>query len=299
MRRIGKFVLVAVAALAAMLAVAVAGIYGVSSSRLSKVHQIEPLPLGIPVTQGSKERGAHLYATRGCADCHDSDLGGKKVVDAPPVGRLYGPNLTKGKGSAVAEYNDQDWVRSIRHGVNPQGRALVLMPSYEYAEFSNQDLADLLSYIQSAPAVDRPTVPVEVGPITRLMVATGKAPLAADVINHAGLKPAEVVPGVTVEYGKYLAVGCQGCHGANFSGGKIAVGPPDWPPASNLTPGDGSAVKNWAEADFITALRTGHRPDGTLISEVMPRAFGKMTDDELKALWAYFQTVPPAPTGVR
>src|SRR5690606_1051994 len=105
-----------------------------------KRYQITPVPIGIPIAQGSAERGAHLYATRGCADCHGGDLGGAKVVDEPPVGRLYGPNLTKGQGGVVADYRDEDWVRAIRHGVNPQGRPLVLMPSMEYSEFSEQDL---------------------------------------------------------------------------------------------------------------------------------------------------------------
>ncbi|MGV3533227.1 MAG: c-type cytochrome [Chthoniobacteraceae bacterium] len=299
MRRIGKVVLVAVACLAVLIVAAVAGVYGVSSSRLSKRHQVTPVPIGIPIAQGSLERGAHLYATRGCADCHGADLGGAKVVEDPAVGRLFGPNITKGQGSVTAQYRDEDWVRAIRHGVNPEGRPLVLMPSMEYAEFSDQDLADLLAFIQAAPGVDRATIPVEVGPISRVLLISGAAPLAADMINHTAIKPAVVTPGATPEYGRYLAVGCQGCHGPNLSGGKIAAGPPDWPPASNLTSHPQGAITAWSEADFLTALRTAHRPNGTEINPVMPRAFGKMHDDELKALYAYLKTVPEAETGVR
>lgn len=299
MRRIGKVVGVAVLCLVSLVAAAIAGVYGVSSSRLSKRYKVSPVPLGIPIAQGSAERGAHLFATRGCADCHGADLGGAKVVDDPAVGQLFGPNLTKGEGSVTMQYGDEDWVRAIRHGVNPEGRPLVLMPSSEYAELSEQDLADLISFIQSAPPIDRATVPVKVGPISRLLLVSGATPLAADVINHTTIKPAIVTPGATPEYGRYLAVGCQGCHGPNFSGGKIAVGPPDWPPASNLTLHAEGALADWSEADFLTALRTAHRPNGTEISPVMPRAFGKMTDDELKALWAFLKTVPAAATGVR
>ena len=43
-----------------------------------------------------------------------------------------------------------------------------------------------------------------------------------------------------------------------LSGGRVA-GPPDLPPASNLTP---AGIGHWQEADFVRALREGIRPDG-------------------------------------
>jgi mono/diheme cytochrome c family protein len=101
-----------------------------------------------------------------------------------------------------------------------------------------------------------------------------------------------------VEYGRYVANGCIGCHGSNFSGGKIPVGPPDWPPASNLTPQADGRLTKWTEADFIQTLRTARRPDGTELNPVMPRLFGQMDDVELKAIWAFLQTLPAAATGV-
>src|SRR6185312_16674901 len=99
------------------------------------------------------------------------------------------------------------------------------------------------------------------------------------------------------EYGRYLASTCTGCHNPHFSGGKIAEGPPDWPPAANLTQGAGSAIRGWGEVQFIAALRTMRDPTGRAINPVMPAIFGQMSDTEFKALWAYLLTVPPAPTG--
>jgi mono/diheme cytochrome c family protein len=124
-------------------------------------------------------------------------------------------------------------------------------------------------------------------------------PLAAEEIDHAHLSPPVVQPGATVEYGRYLAVGCVGCHGSNYSGGKIEVGPPDWPPAANLTPHPSSRLSQWSEADFVQTLHTAHRPDGTELNPVMPRAFGQMSDDELKAIWRFLKTLPPTETGRR
>ncbi len=299
MRKIGKVLFVAMLAVLSIAIVAIGAVYWLSARRLSQRHVVLPVPMAIPSEQGSVARGAHLYATRGCADCHGADLGGAKVVENPAIGRLHGPNLTRGQGSVTVDYAEEDWVRSIRHGVSPKGRPLVLMPSQEYAGMSDQDFSDLVAYLKSVPPVDRPTVPVSVGPVARLLILAGEMRLAAEVIDHSGLKALNIPPGITPEYGRYLAAGCTGCHGPNYSGGKIAGGPPEWPAASNLTTGEMGAMKNWSEVDFMTALKTGHRPDGSEINPVMPRAFGKMTEEEMKALWAFLKTVPAAETGMR
>jgi hypothetical protein len=71
------------------------------------------------------------------------------------------------------------------------------------------------------------------------------------------------------------------------------------PIVANLTP-DESGLKAWSEADFIRAIREGKRPDGSAISEYMPwKAYGQMSDDELKAIFAYLRTVPAKPKGNR
>ena len=104
---------------------------------------------------------------------------------------------------------------------------------------------------------------------------------------------------MTADYGRYLAASCIGCHGDNLSGGRIAGGPPDWPPAANLTPHATSRIGSWTEADFFTAMRKGVRPDGTPLNPAMPTAFGQFTDDETKALWLYLRSLPAAEMGVR
>ena len=123
--------------------------------------------------------------------------------------------------------------------------------------------------------------------------------LAADEIDHKTLAPSDVVPGVTVAYGHYLAASCTGCHGATLAGGRIDIGPPDWPPAANLTPHASGRLAKWSEADFMKTLRTSRRPDGSELNPVMPRVFANLTDVETRALWAYLQTLPPLATGSR
>src|SRR5262245_19901909 len=61
---------------------------------------------------------------------------------------------------------------------------------------------------------------------------------------------------------------------------------------ANITP-HGTGLKEWTEGDFFRALREGRRKDGTEIAAQMPwRLYGQMSDTELKAIWAYLQTVP-------
>jgi cytochrome c553 len=277
----------------------VAIVYGVSSYRLSRKHVVQVREIPVPNTAATIERGRHIATTRGCTDCHGKDYAGNKVIDDPMAGQFHGPNLTRGAGGLPASYGDVDFIRAIRHGVATDGRALALMPSHEYTTLSDEDLSATIAYLKSVPAVDRPRGPVSPGPVIRLMMLLGEVKLAAEEIDHTALQVATVTPAVTADYGKYLASSCIGCHGPNMSGGKIAGAPPDWPSASNLTPHSSGRLAQWNEAQFIQALRTRERPDGSKLSPIMPEGFAAMTDLELKALWAYINTLPQVATGAR
>jgi mono/diheme cytochrome c family protein len=270
-----------------------------SNARLKKPHHVAVRAVAIPTDAAAIAHGKHLADTRGCNDCHGRDFAGNRVIEDGAMGRLYGPNLTRGQGGRIANFKDEDWVRAIRHGIGPDEKPLFIMPSEEYSHFSDEDLGALIAYLKTVPAVDRERVPTELGPISRMLLATGKMKLAAEVIDHANLKPQTITAGVSSEYGRYVATSCIGCHGPNLSGGKIAAGPPSWPQAANLTPHADGRLAKWSEGDFISAIRTAKRPDGTELNPVMPRAFAQMNDMELKALWTYIKTLPPVATGVR
>jgi hypothetical protein len=66
-------------------------------------------------------------------------------------------------------------------------------------------------------------------------------------------------------------------------------------PASNLTP---TGLGDWSEADFLRAMRSGRRPDGSLIDPAMPwQYYAQMSDLELRAIWQFLGVVPPRPSG--
>jgi len=218
------------------------------------------------------------------------------MVDAAPVGRLFGPNLTTGKGSRTASYKAADWDRAVRHGVRPDGTPLV-MPSQDFRNLTDQELSDVVVYIRSQSPIDNTTPPVELGPVLKVMSATGKVRMAAEIIDHAA--PHLALPPDTsagLEYGRPLATICTGCHREDFSGGPIIGGPPSWPPSKNITP---AGLKGWTAEQFVTLMREGKRPDGTSVREPMAgmRNFASnMKDQELRALWQYLQTVKPVGT---
>ena len=186
----------------------------------------------------------------------------------------------------------------------PNSRVMIHQPmggfqgqASDIANLTDADLAAIVAYVRSRPAVDNIVPPVSVGPVGRALFLAGKLPiLHAERIDHGRVHAPSIVPGPTAEYGAYLAsVGCMGCHGPQYAGGHIASGPPDWPPAANLTAA--GRLPQWNERIFRTVLREGKRPDGSTVNTVMPvRATTHLTDDEIEALWLYLRTLPAVAT---
>jgi cytochrome c553 len=293
----------AVVGLVGLVAIMAGTGYAVSESKVEATLPLTHETVTIPADSASIARGAHLAgAIAKCTDCHGRDLGGTVIIDNGAMGHLASPNLTRGRGGIIASLKDEDIVRAVRHAIAPDGRKLKLMPAMNYNDFSAEDLGTIIAYVKSVPAVDRDLGGITLGPVARGLIAIGKLPLLeADAVDHSKSFPPSVPVGPTAAYGNYLAHvgGCSGCHGPTFAGGHIAMGDPSWPPAANLTP-TGLVAQRYTEEGFFTALRTGKRPDGTTINPVMPYKFTKdMTDDEIRAVWLYLQTVTPREFGAR
>jgi mono/diheme cytochrome c family protein len=266
----------------------------------TKAEAQDPL-LGLDLTELARQRaiarGKHYLTSRaGCPECHGKDLAGGVIVENPAMGKWVAPNITR--GGVTKNYDSQDWVRIIRHGIKPDGTAAT-MPSRDFANLSDQEISDIATYIHSLPAVDKQMPPSELGPIFSLLVVKGEIPISAEVIDHQGKRP-KYPPSVaeaSLALGKHLGTTCVGCHGDGLSGGPIQGGDPNWLPAKNLTFHE-TGLARWSVGDFIKAMKHGVRPDGTKIMPPMPIAYTReLKDAELESLYAYLKTVEPRPFG--
>jgi mono/diheme cytochrome c family protein len=146
----------------------------------------------------------------------------------------------------------------------------------------------VIAYVKSMPPVDKVYPEIRIGPIGAFYILSDPNSVPAATIDHFAPRPPAPEPGVTVEYGKYLSIACQNCHAPNLAGFPGEGG------GSNLTPG--GQLAEWTEADFLRVIRTGVRPNGSHIDpELAPvfEVFDEYSDDELRAIWLYLQSVPP------
>jgi mono/diheme cytochrome c family protein len=294
-RKILKWVGILLAGLVALLIIGLISLYFITMDKLNKVYEIPPSGITVSSDAESIARGKHLVIVLGqCTGCHQENLAGTVDDQGFMVARLVTPNLTSGKGGVGSHYTDEDWVRAIRHGVKPDGKPGIAMFSQGFYNFSDTDVADIVAYVKSVPPVDKEYPRTRLGPMAWLFLLQAPDLLPAQIIDHNAPRNAPE-PGVTAQYGEYLTIFCHLCHGPDLSGG---IEPGSGP---NLTPG--GELGGWSEADFITALRSGVTPSGkNLDPDMMPwKQVGQMTDDELKAIWLYLQSLPtikttPVPT---
>lgn len=286
--------------LAALVGVAAVGVFAglqLAQQKMQRKVDVTVQPVAARTDAQALARGKYLYASRGCVDCHGANGAGRMFVDDGGL-RIAGPNITTGPGGVVAAYQPVDWVRAIRHGVNPQGRALMIMPSEDYNRFTNDDLGALVAYITTLAPVAGKGAVVDLPVPVRALYGFGVIKDAAAKIDHSRPPQQPVAEGVTLAHGAYVANMCIGCHGEKLAGGKIPGGPPDWPAASNLTPGAGSVMPRYPDADsMIKMFRSGKRPDGSAI-QVMPfESLREMNDTDLRALHLYLKGLPAQAKG--
>jgi hypothetical protein len=275
----------------------------------------------IPRTPERLARGKYLVeGVLQCPACHSENdfskrpeevVPGKKLggfvfpnveLDLPEPNRVVAPNISPDPEYGAGTWKDADFVRALRQGIGHDGRTLYpLMPYYYFRKLSDEDLASAIVYERSMPQVHIQR------PKTRLTEELKKAFQPLPPLAHVP----EPDRSDRVKYGEYLvnAGHCDACHtptddkgnpipGMYLAGGAPLVG--RWEGgkkietvnALNLTP-DPSGISYFDEKMFIEVIRNGGfrtRP----LSNIMPWAFFRnLTDDDLKAIFAYLRTVKP------
>jgi mono/diheme cytochrome c family protein len=252
---------------------------------------------------GSVERGDYLVnSIMGCGNCHtplgpqgfDSSkaLSGRVVEDSPAFTAISA-NITP--GGEVKDWTDEQLMKAIREGIRPDGSLIgPPMPFEVYHGISDEDLASIVAYLRTVPAVENdpgeskyniPLPPAWGPPVTSV---------------------AAVPEGVTVEYGAYLAgpLGhCIVCHTPQMengqfdfenqlgAGGMEFAGPTGTVTSANITP---TGLGKYTDEQVATMITHGTRPDGSVLQPPMPTYFlANLKPDDVKAIILYLRQLPP------
>jgi len=294
MRRLLKWMAVGLGGMVVLLVAGITVLALLGGRKLNREYTVTPEPVLVSQDTAVLERGEYLVSVS-CVGCHGNDLGGTPFFDDPALGSIPAPNLTAGQGGAAAVYSQVDFVRAIRHGVDPDGKPLMIMPATAFWHFSDADLSAIIAYIQSVPSVDNDPGNKELGLVGQVLVGAGVLDvLAAEHIDHTASRSDAPAQQVDAAYGEYIVntADCRNCHGTSLTGGQPPE--PGAPPAPSLA-GD-SVLAAWTGEDFLTAMRTGTTPDGRSLNPTfMPwQEYGRLTDEDLTALFLYLQTLPAA-----
>lgn len=299
MKRILKVGGLVLLLLVVVLGAAAAGAVWLGERKAQRSVLVKVVPVAYASGPNALKQGKYLFESRGCSECHGADGAGKVVIDEPDGMHVKAPNITRGPGGVVAAYTEADWVRAIRHGVSPGGHALLIMPSEDYNRLTDADLAALIAYVRSLPPVAGGPAVVRLPIPVKALYGLGVIKDASEKINHA-LPPSQpVAVAANAEHGAYVARMCIGCHGEHLTGGKVPGGPPHWPPAANLTPGEGTVMTRYdTPGKFVSMMRTGKRPDGSDVNKAMPfESLRAMNDTDLEAIYAYLRSLAPRGSG--
>lgn len=259
----------------------------------------EPVAMTADTSAEGTARGEYLVTSvMGCADCHSSapgerDLAGRyEAIEQGPMRVGFAtPNLTPDEQTGLGAWTDAEIARAIREGISRDGRALVVMPSFNYHALSDVDTAAIIGYLRSIEAVENEIPPFEASALAKTAYALGM--LGPKSVSEP-ITDAQTIPVITSpEYGAYLTslAGCRDCHGMDFTGNAIPLTEPGTPYAPNLT--SAGMLGRWTEEEFIATLRTGTTPNGRTLDEMMPwRVYGQMSDGDLGAIYRYLVSLP-------
>lgn len=302
MKSILKWTGISLVILVSLIILAGLVLYAFGESRLKRVYTIPDERVAIPTDSEMLIEGKRIFQYRGCEACHGEGLQGLVYLDNPAIGQVITPNLTTGPGGIGVQRTDADLLRSIRHGIRPDGTPLLFMPSTEFYYLSDRDLGSAIAYIRSVPPVNNDMPPSRLSVTGRIVMNITKEItfLPAELIPHDAPRPVAPRPGLTPEYGEYLSHSCKVCHGPTLSGGKIPGFPPEWPSAPNLTTGAGGRLPAWGEEGFIQIIKTGQKHGRAINPDYMPwESYRHMTEDELRAVYIYLQSLPSRDFGNR
>lgn len=255
-------------------------------------------------------RGAQIVSAT-CTLCHQGESGkldGRFMLDDPAFAKAYSSNITQHPEKGIGSYTDGELLYLLRTGIKRNGKLAMPMMA-RMPHLADEDIYSIIAYLRSdAPELQASE---QERPLPKLGFV-GKA------LTRLVFKPLpfdnQVIPlpdtNNLVAFGKYLATDmmeCANCHSASFetynilepekspgyfAGGNIVKAPGmGLLLSANITMDKEKGIGKWTEAQFVEAVKNRNRPNGTQLNPIMPN-YAKYSDLEIKAIWAYLQTVP-------
>lgn len=238
----------------------------------------------IPTDAASIAHGRHLALTRGCVSCHSSKdelLDGDVFHPLPGGGHAIAPGLP----ALARAHSPAEIERAVRHGIGVDGKALYSMPSFGFVRLTDTDMAALIAFLRSKPAVEKTLAKSNLGPKLRWDIATGKDAATPAFVPRVAPLTFQGDPNPAVRRGEYIAMtACTECHGFSLRGDNPFDPPGKGPP-------DLLIAAAYDKADFVTLMRmgkaAGNREVG-LMSIVARKHFSHFTDQDIDDLRAFF-----------
>jgi len=307
----------------AILVVAFVSMLGYIKFALPKI-KAAPV-LNVEATPERIARGEYLANhVAVCIDCH-STRDWSRFSGPPTAGTLgkggdvfdqkfgfpgvyYARNITP---EGISRYTDGELFRTITTGVSKEGRAMFpVMPFHYYGQMDEEDIKSIIAYIRTLPPI-KSQVPESKSDFPMNFIINTipheasftKLPPKTDVIN----------------YGKYMtnAASCVECHtkidkgslvaGTEFGGGREFLFPDGSVVRSaNISSDEETGIGGWDDETFVSLFKA-HSDSATLNTKLNPGEFnslmpwtmyGKMNDEDLKAIFAYLKTVKPISNNV-
>ncbi len=271
-------------------------------------HSSLPLPTPPATAAATASRGEYIVRSVAvCGHCHsgepknaDGVLSGGREFHNWRLGTARATNLTPDPETGLGAWSDAEIVRALRNGQSRDGRLIAPVMPYEWFHgMSDDDAFAVARYLKSLAPVRNP---VRQSPNLIFRIAR------STLLRPKPGQPSAAPPaGPTAQYGAYLAQHvslCADCHTPR--GGLMArpdrkrlfagtSNPPKGFPAnpSNLTPDPDTGIGRWSEEDFLRTMRTGVNPSGAKLHPFMPwHELRRMTDDDLRAIYRYLQSIP-------
>ncbi|UZD91973.1 c-type cytochrome [Cognatishimia activa] len=254
---------------------------------------------------GNAIRGATVFHASGCASCHTEPK--SEFSEAPVLaggqsfpsdfGTFLAPNISPSSEYGIGGWTLVEFANAVQRGVSPDGKHYFpVFPYTAYARMTEQDIADLKTFMDTLPASETASQAHQVGfPFNIRRTLGGWKLLFAgtDWVFEEANTP-ELVRG------RYLVEAqahCAECHTPRNPLGGLNTA--DWLtgaflPGEGKVPGITPAVLDWSPEDVAYYLETGFTPEfdsaGGPMAHVVEN-MGQLTAEDRLAIAAYLQAL--------